>query len=73
VLAAVKRAQEFNSDVLGFGEAVYRKYPGMWEQSLSHNWTELFPRLNVNVTAYVNIKGTGAITNSVNVRKPTVK
>lgn len=66
VLAAVRKAQELNTDVLGFGEAVHRTFPKPWNEGLSQEWPELFKELEVEVQAQVRIKGLGQITRSVN-------
>lgn len=58
VLAAVKKAQELNADVFGFGDSVHRKYPKQWK-SLEDNWDEIFKdiQVEVNVKAKLRIMG----------------
>ncbi len=51
--ALVKAQQEYRSDVFGFGEAVHRKYPGVWKE-IKDNWgEEIYPFLPV----YIDVKG----------------
>lgn len=47
---AFQRAQEFDADVFGFGEEVYRSHPKAW-QGMRKNWDEMFKdaKLNINV------------------------
>ena len=63
VLAAVRRAQELNSDVLGFASAVHRAYPKLWQEELSQQWSEIFPELEVEVAVEGHVRGTGLISN----------
>lgn len=57
---AVKKAQEFNTDIFGFGEAVHRKYPSEWKE-LENKWDEIFPHLEVTVKVDAKIRRTGLI------------
>ncbi|RYD04261.1 hypothetical protein N752_15570 [Desulforamulus aquiferis] len=66
--AAVNKAQELNSDVLGFGGAVHRKFPQQWNKELGAQWNDIFSNLEVEVLVQAEIKGLGLITTSVNPR-----
>lgn len=48
VMAAVKKAQELDTDVFGFGEAVHKKYPKQWKK-LKNTWDEEFQNVQVEV------------------------
>lgn len=61
---ALKKAQELNADIFGFGEAVYRKYPKQWK-SMKDQWSEIFPDLDVEIKVQSNVYGTGNITKPV--------
>jgi spore germination protein KC len=63
--AALKKAQELNADIFGFGEAVYRKYPKQWK-SMKDQWSEIFPTLDVEIKVQSEVYGTGNITKPVN-------
>lgn len=62
ILAAVKKAQELNTDVFGFGEAFHRKYPTLWREQLEKNWDEFFPDLEVEVLVKAKLRKMGMIT-----------
>lgn len=65
VEAALAKAQhEYRSDVFGFGEAVHRKYPGLWKES-KDNWKEIYPELPVYVEVEAKIARTGLISKPV--------
>ena len=59
ILAAIKKAQELNTDVFGFGEAFYRKYPSLWKEQLEKNWDEFFPQLEVEVLVEAKLRRSG--------------
>lgn len=53
--------EEFKSDIYGFGQAFYRRYPAAWE-GLVTEWNEtVFPELQVEVTVRSRIFLPGAI------------
>lgn len=54
-----KVQKEYQSDILGFGQAVYRKYPKQWKTSYQKNWDQEFPRLAVTIHTNSIIKRTG--------------
>lgn len=61
-LALHKVQKEFRSDVFGFGNAVYRSYPAYWKKTLSKEWKDEFPELQVSVNPKVFIVRTGLST-----------
>ncbi|MEG6513314.1 Ger(x)C family spore germination protein [Desulforamulus ruminis] len=65
----ITRAQELNTDVLGFAGAVHRDYPQAWNEELAKQWPEIFKELEVEVAVESQIHGVGLITNSVNPQK----
>jgi spore germination protein KC len=61
---ALTRAKELNADIFGFGNAVYRKHPRLWEKELAGRWDEIFPRLSVEFLVEAPIKRSGMILTS---------
>ncbi|HWJ03009.1 MAG TPA: Ger(x)C family spore germination protein [Verrucomicrobiae bacterium] len=57
---AVAKAQEFNSDIFGFGQLVYREKPEVWRGLESHWNEEIFPNLRVSVDAEIKVKRSGS-------------
>ena len=60
VLKALNKAKdEYKVDIFGFGEAVMRKYPRVWEK-LEKKWNdEVFPTIEVNIKVKANVRRTG--------------
>lgn len=59
---ALKKAQEdLKADIFGFGEAIHRKYPKVWEE-IKDDWSNEFADLPVVITAEVKINQLGQIT-----------
>ncbi|WP_047152017.1 Ger(x)C family spore germination protein [Aneurinibacillus tyrosinisolvens] len=58
VMDSIRTAQEYESDVFGFGEAFHRTYPAAWK-SMKKNWDKTFSDLDVevNVTSYIRRTG----------------
>lgn len=54
----IKKVQkEYNSDIFGFGNMIYRKNPKLWAQ-LSDEWDNIFPTLEVEIEPKVEIINT---------------
>lgn len=60
VMAALKKAQELDADIFGFGEAVHKKYPKQWK-NLEDNWDEIFKNLQVEVAVDAKLRLMGRI------------
>lgn len=62
IRANLRRVQEeFESDIYGFGQALYRKAPQLWWE-LSPGWNdESFPRLDVEISVESRVRSSGAI------------
>ena len=56
-----KAKNELKTDIFGFGEAIHRKYPKVWEK-LKDNWENEFPELPVKITVKAETKQLGQIT-----------
>jgi spore germination protein KC len=50
--------QEFNTDIFGFGAAINRKYPQLW-QDLKNRWNDEFPHLEVQVAVTATTRRAG--------------
>lgn len=61
ILMAIKKAQEYNCDVFGFGQEIYKKYPKYWNE-IEGKWDEIFPDLDVNVLVDSKINRSGGLT-----------
>ena len=56
--AVIKKVQEqYNSDIFGFGNMIYKKNPKLWEK-LAPDWDTLFPQLEVEITPEIKISNT---------------
>ncbi|MDI3535386.1 MAG: spore germination protein [Thermosediminibacterales bacterium] len=61
VIAAQNKAQKnYQVDIFGFGEAVRRKFPKLW-QKIEHKWDEEFPELPVKISIEAKIRRLGMI------------
>ncbi len=62
--AVIKKVQtEYNSDIFGFGNMIYKKDPQLWKQ-LEPQWDKLFPSIQVEVQSKVNIVNTSFLKHS---------
>ncbi|NMC56835.1 MAG: Ger(x)C family spore germination protein [Eubacteriaceae bacterium] len=50
----------YDSDIFGFGELIYRKNPKLWK-NISKDWDKYFKNLEVEVKPHVQIKETGLV------------
>ena len=67
--ATINKVQKkFNSDIFGFGEKVYRKYPEYWGKN-KRNWNNIFPNVAINVEVKADLKNTGELLNSIEYSK----
>jgi len=59
VKSALRIAQtELGSDIFGFGEAVHRKYPQVW-QELKDRWSQVYPLVEVEVKVSAKLRRNG--------------
>lgn len=61
--AVYKLQNELKTDIFGFGEAIHRKYPKLWEK-IKDDWNNEFTELPVNITVRVKTNQFGQITKS---------
>lgn len=55
---------ELNSDLLGYGHLVRRKYPSVWKRD-KENWNKIFPSIRTNIYVKANFKGSAQYTKIV--------
>ncbi|MGD0622095.1 MAG: Ger(x)C family spore germination protein [Thermacetogeniaceae bacterium] len=66
VLGAVSKAKSLQSDFLGLGDRLYRKYPGVWKQ-VKDNWnTAWLPQVEVDVSVKCKLRNTSATNDPLN-------
>jgi spore germination protein KC len=56
-----KAQQEYQSDIFGFGQAVYKKYPKEWNTNYKKNWEQEFSQLEVAINPNVFVRRIGLI------------
>ena len=54
IKSSLKKAQELNTDIFGFGEAIHRTYPKDWKK-IEKKWDAIFPTLKVNIKVKTKI------------------
>jgi spore germination protein KC len=64
---AIDVSRGLNSDVFGFGEAIYKKYPKESKELLA-DWDSVYPNLNIIINVETILDSSGAI--SENISKP---
>jgi len=60
IMAALKTARDLNSDIFGFGDSIYWKYPSEWKK-LKMKWDEVFPDVEVALNIDTKLRSTGNI------------
>lgn len=62
---ATKLIQEtYNSDVLGYGNKIYKKNPKKWK-NIKDNWDTIFKDLEINTEIKINIKTKGSLITTI--------
>ncbi|WP_144547884.1 Ger(x)C family spore germination protein [Bacillus sp. X1(2014)] len=51
--------KDFQSDIFGFGQAVYREYPKAWNTFYKKNWNHEFSQVEVNINSKVYVRRIG--------------
>lgn len=65
IIKAVDKAQkEYESDIFGFGNHIYKKDPKMWGK-IKKNWMEMYPEIQVHVSVDIKLRRVGTITNPI--------
>lgn len=63
-----KAQHQFNADIFGFGETVYRKHPGLWNKIKSKWREEYYANAEIDVSVKAQVRTTGQIGNTPQVR-----
>ncbi|MFB5194804.1 Ger(x)C family spore germination protein [Neobacillus sp. KR4-4] len=58
-LVVNKAQKDFQSDIFGFGQAVYREYPKAWNTFYKKNWNHEFSQVEVNIKSKVYVRRIG--------------
>ena len=67
--ASLTKAQkELKSDIFGFGFALFRKSPNLWQTKYENKWNDIFP----NITVYINVNSK-IINTGTNIKKLDLK
>lgn len=56
--------KEFGSDIIGFGKALYNKYPDEWKR-IQNDWEYIFPVVKYTVVVNTKIRKTGLLQKAV--------
>lgn len=60
----IKKAQEMNTDIFGFSDAIHKKCPKYWKQ-IEKDWDEIFPYIKTSVVIDSKMRRTGVTTRIV--------
>jgi len=60
---AISAVKNNKTDIFGFGEAIHRKYPKLWEK-MKDDWDNEFPDLQINIAVSAKLSQLGQITKS---------
>lgn len=69
VLAAVAKAQEFGSDIFGFGAELNRRDPKKWADEFRDRWDEEFRDIDVQVEVEARLRKSGLMIRSTKINK----
>lgn len=60
-LVIEKAQKEFGSDIFGFGQSVYKKYPKVWNTHYKENWEKEFAQTKVTIHSKAFVRRIGLI------------
>lgn len=52
--------KKYRSDIFGFGNIVYQKYPALWHR-MQENWEEVFSTMPIEIKVSIKIKRSGLV------------
>jgi len=56
VLHLIKKLQKkYKTDIFGFGDTIYRRYPSQWKQ-IKNQWKQEFTKVDVSVDVNIAIR-----------------
>jgi len=56
--------QDYNADIFGYGNAIYRSYPKKWEE-IKDDWDQIFPTVTTDIKVKVTVKRLGMISQPI--------
>ena len=56
--------KEYNTDVLGYGKIIHKKYPKKWKE-IKNNWDEIFKKLKIETNINIEIEDQGALIQTI--------
>ena len=60
---AIAKAKKYKTDIFGFGNQIYHKYPKYYKEI--NDWNEIFPKLDIKINVDYKIKNIGASRKSI--------
>ncbi len=67
VRACIDKAQSLNSDIMGWGQMVYRHHPSQWEK-IQGNWGQLYPQVKADIKVTCRVDRTNLSAHSFEFR-----
>ncbi len=61
IQSSIDLSRELNSDIIGFGNLIYRKKPKLWTD-IEDRWYEILRDIDIDINVYMNINRTGFAT-----------
>ena len=68
IQSTIDLSRELNSDIIGFGNLIYRKQPKLWEE-IGDRWYEVFKDINIDIKVDMNINRTGFTASPIETKK----
>ena len=68
IYACIAKAQQLNSDILGWGQKVQRYEPEFWE-TLEPDWYDVYPHIEAQVNVQANLRGQPLLVNPLSNRR----
>jgi spore germination protein KC len=68
IRACINKAQQLNSDILGWGQKIHRYEPGVWE-TLEPLWYDVYPDIEAQVAVQANLRGQRQLVNPLSNRR----
>ena len=62
--SAIKKSKELKTDIFGFGDMIYKKYPNYFK-SVKKNWTDLYKDLDIKIDVDIEIKAKGGLEKAI--------
>lgn len=60
-LVVDKAQKEFGSDIFGFGQSIYKKYPKVWNTQFKENWEKEFVQTKVTIHSKAFVRRIGLV------------